>query len=175
MNLILCSGDQIQGQEIVLLEGKSIDMVYEFITPSDKITCLADDDKVACLCAILLANGKAGCRREDGERLPAMWIFHNDPVPEIEKYLGSSMEEFLIANAKKMGECYLSFAYADFEERKRYDEMLAIAEGKGTPFAKHFRMAHEDENRTSMSRWVQSAWQNGEALLKKSEPSKEKV
>jgi len=139
-------------------------MIYEFITPSDPITFIANDNKVACVCSVLLGNGKAGCTREDGEKIPSMWLFHPDPVPEIEKYLECSLDDFIKANKAAISECFKSFSYGDFSDRKQYDAAIeAITDPD--KLAK-FRATHEDSNRSSMSKWVAYAWQMGEKLSK---------
>lgn len=137
-------------------------MIYEFITPSDPITFIAHDDKVACLCSVLLADGKAGCNREDGESIPSLYIFDPDPIPQIEKYLGSSIDDFIAHNKESIADCFKSFSYGNFKSRKQYD--AAIEAITDPAKLETFKNKHEDNNRTSMSGWVKHAWRMGESL-----------
>lgn len=146
---------------------------YEFVTPSDSITFKADDDRVAFTCALLLGNGKAGCHRRgvDGNKvnLETMLMFCNDSQVDqiIEENLGMGLSKFLDENGPVIAECFLSFAYGNIEDRKTYDDALsAITDEKKR---KEFKSKHEDRNRTSMSKWVQSAWNIGEKIKKKSQ------
>jgi hypothetical protein len=137
-------------------------MIYEFITPSDPITFIANDDKVACVCSVLLGEGKAGCNREDGENIPSLWLFHPDPIPEIEKYLECSFGDFIKENKQAISECFKSFSYGHFNDRKQYDAAIeAITDPD--KLAK-FKNTHEDSNRSSMSKWVAYAWQMGKQM-----------
>lgn len=139
-------------------------MIYELITPSDPITFLANNDKIAICVAILLGEGKAGCHNEKGESLPTMYMFHPDPVPEIEKDLEMKLDEFIDANRKELSECFKSFAYGNVGDRKQYDDAIAaITDEKKL---KEFKKKHEDRERSSMSKWVQHAWNYGEHLMK---------
>lgn len=140
-------------------------MIYEFITPSDPITFSAENDKVACICAVLLGNGKAGCTREDGESIPSMWLFHHDPIPEIEKYLETSMESFMDNNKAAIINCFKSFAYGSIEDRKSYDDAIAAITDEIK--LNDFKKKHEDRNRSSMSQWVKQAWAYGESMAEK--------
>lgn len=139
-------------------------MVYELVTPSDPITFLASGDKVALVCALLLGNGKAGCTREDGIKIESLWIFHPDPMPEIEKILGEPMDIFIDSNRQSLSDCFKSFAYGDFKDRKQYD--AAIAAITDPEKLIEFKKTHEDVHRTSMSKWVKAAWEMGENILK---------
>lgn len=137
-------------------------MIYKLITPSDPITFLADDPKIAIAASLLLGNGKAGCKNEKGESLPTMYLFHPDPLPEIEKDLGCSLDSFLESNRHKLSECFLSFAYGDIEDRRQYDDAIqAITDPLEL---EKFKAKHEDRNRSSMSQWVKSAWSIGKKL-----------
>lgn len=138
-------------------------MLYELITPSDPITFKAPNDKIAIAVAILLGHGKAGCHNEQGESLPTMYLFHPDPMPEIEKDLGAPFDTFFDAHAKEIAESLLSFAYGNIEDRRQYDDAVeAITDPEKL---KAFKAKHEDRNRTSMSQWVKQAWKYGEKLL----------
>lgn len=147
-------------------------MIYEFITPSDPITFRADNDKIAFFCALLLGSGKAGMRKENGEspEMSPLFLFHPDPMPEIEGYLGKSIADYGDEHSKEISDCFLSFAYGSLKDRKTFDDALeAITDAEKL---KDFKAKHEDRNRTSLSMWVKVAWKYGKVFLKKSEDMK---
>lgn len=134
--------------------------IYEFITPSDAITFKTDCDKVAFTCALLLGNGKAGCKRIDKDnnevRIPTMLLFSANPDSDIKEFLGIEMNEFINKNKPKIKECFSSFSYGNIEDRITYDDTVsAITDDVKL---KEFKAKHEDRNRTSMSEWVSYAW-----------------
>ena len=135
---------------------------YSFITPSDPITFKAENDKVAIAVALLVGNGKAGCHKEDDTSLPTMYLFHPDPMPEIEKDLGQPLDNFIETNKQSIKESLASFAYGRFTDRVQYDKALECI----TDDAKReeFKKTHEDEQRTSMSTWVKYAWDLAEEI-----------
>jgi len=137
--------------------------IYEFITPSDHITFKADDDKVAFTCALLLGDGKAGCKNETtGERLPTMMIFAKDPDKDIQEFIGCDFKEFIEANKPKIADCFKSFAYGYISDRKNFDDACdAITDPERL---KEFKAKYDYKNRTSMSQWVKRAWQYGERM-----------
>jgi hypothetical protein len=140
-------------------------MIYEFITPSDPITFKTEDDKIAYACSVLLGSGKAGCHNKDTNvNLGTILMFDPDPDSTIKEFLGMDFEEFIEANKLSMAECFESFAYGRVGERKNYeDALVAITDPEK---AKEFKLKHEDRNRSSMSKWVQSAWRIAENLRK---------
>lgn len=140
--------------------------IYEFVTPSDPITFKADDDKIAYTCALLLGQGKAGCRRHDEngneESLPTMLMFCKDADAEIKEFIGGDFDDFIEQNKKKIGEAFSSFMYGGVSDRRTYDN--AIKEITEKEKLEEFKKQHENENRTSMSEWVKTAWRYGEKL-----------
>lgn len=141
-------------------------MTYEFITPSDPITFKAESDKVAFFCAVLLGNGKAGIKREDGEKCESTMLFlSSDPMPIILEYLGCPLRDFLDANTQEIIECLRSFAYGGFEARKKYDAAISVISIPQILAA--FKKEHEHKERSSMSRWVKSAWDYADGFEKK--------
>ena len=59
-------------------------MLYEFINMSDKITFNALNDDYARAATLLLGNGKAGCKKQDGTSLSyCMTAFHGEAPEEI--------------------------------------------------------------------------------------------
>jgi hypothetical protein len=72
--------------------------IYEFITPSDPITFKTDSDKIAFVCALILGQGKAGCKKipntnEEEVNLPTLLMFNPDPEKTISDFLGSDIIE----------------------------------------------------------------------------------
>jgi hypothetical protein len=150
--------------------------IYELITPSDSITFKTDDDKVAYSCALILGSGKAGCSRRDENNnevsIPSLLLFDSEPETTIKEYLGETLDEFLDSHKQKIIDCFKSFAYGSIEDRKTYDDALeAITDDEKR---KEFQSKHEDRNRTSMSRWVQGAWNIAKKLEEKMLESTEK-
>jgi len=139
--------------------------IYEFITPSDPITFKADDDKVAFTCALILGNGKAGCKNlQTNTSLPTILFLSKEPEKEIADFIGGGMGEFIEANRPKISECLLSFAYGGQDERREFD---AACESITDPKELKEFKAKNENTRSSMSRWVNSAWEFGESILKK--------
>lgn len=142
-------------------------MIYEFITPSDTITFVADDEKIAIAATIIIGKGKAGCTDEQGKDLPTMYIFSKDPDKEIATELGMPLGDFFDTHREKIIACLESFSYTSITDRKIYDDAIqAITEPDKL---KEFKAKHEDRNRSSMTKWVQHAWNVAESFKKKSE------
>lgn len=144
---------------------KSETKLYELITPSDPIVFAAVNDKVAYTCSILLGNGKAGCKREDGESIPTMIMFDPDPEKTMQEYLGEPMKDFISKNMAEIADCFDSFSYGDFEDKRRYED--AVSAITDPVKLKEFKAKHEDRNRSSMSQWVKGAWNYAEGIRKK--------
>jgi len=142
--------------------------VYELINPSDKITFKTGDDKIAFFCSLYLGSGKTGAKRfdENGDEvdIPSLMLFDTEPLKTAAEYLGKPFDEYLKDNEQEISECFLSFSYGGFEERRTFDDALeAITDPEKK---KEFKAKHEDRNRSSMSQWVAHAWNVGEALIK---------
>jgi hypothetical protein len=140
-------------------------MIYEFITPSDPITFIAENDSIAWITAALLAAGKAGCTREDGKSIDTMTAFvPEDRRSEIYiKYIGTEdVGKYTKEHKKEITDALLSFAYGSIGQRKQYD--AAIAAITDPEKLKQFKSQHEDAQRTSMNRWVGHAWTLGKRI-----------
>lgn len=142
--------------------------IYELVTPSDPITFKAKDDKVAFTCALLLGRGKAGCHRRDENNnevnLETLLMFASEEMIDstIQEKLGCDIDAFIKSNKADVKACFQSFAYGSIEDRKTYDDAIeAITDPEKL---KEFKSKHEDRNRTSMSQWVQGAWDYAEQL-----------
>jgi hypothetical protein len=141
-------------------------MIYELIQPSDPIHFKAESDKIAYFCALILGNGKAGIERADGAKCESpLYVFHPDPMPEIEAYLGGMIADFGDQNCAEIAACFASFAYGSQAEYRTYCEAVnSITDPENL---KAFQDWHEDKNRSSMSKWVKSAWQYAEYFKNK--------
>lgn len=139
--------------------------IYEFVTPSDPITFKAENDKVAFCCAVILGNGKGGCENTTTrESIPSLLAFSRNPDEDIEKFIGCPLKEFVSDNIDSIQTSFESFAYATVSERKTYDNAIeAITDPERL---KEFKQKHEDQNRTSMSKWVQGAWNYAQSIAK---------
>lgn len=136
-------------------------MLYELIQPSDPITFEANCDKIAYFCALILGSGQAGIKRQDGEPCQSpLLMFHPEPMPLIESFLGCSLAEFCDQNALEIAACFNSFAYGSFEERQTFADAISAIDNPEK--LRVFKEKHEDRNRTSMSPWVKNAWAYGE-------------
>lgn len=131
--------------------------IYEFITPSDPITFKSDNDKVAFACALLLGNGKAGCKNKTtGENLPTMLMFSTNPDKNIQDFIGGDFKEFLETNKPQIAECFKSFTYGSVSDRQTFDDACEVITNPEK--LKEFKAKHEDKNRSSLSQWVKAAW-----------------
>jgi hypothetical protein len=140
-------------------------MIYEFITISDPITFIAENDSIAWMVASLIGEGMAGCTREDGESLNTMTAFASESeLPAIyRKYIRTeNIGEYVKEHEKEISDALLSFAYGGIMQRKQYD--AAIAAITDPEKLKQFKAQHEDTKRTSVSRWVNYAWSLGERI-----------
>jgi hypothetical protein len=140
--------------------------IYEFITPSDPITFKTNDDKIAFICALFLGNGKAGCKRFDDSgneiSIPTMLMFSKDPDSEIKNYIGGNASEYFDSKKHLIKAAFESFSYGNIEDRRSYDDaIIAITD---TNKLKNFKAKHEDRNRSSLSKWVKSAWKLAEGI-----------
>jgi len=131
---------------------------YEFVTPSDAITFKACDHKVAFMAALYVGNGKAFCKCEDGTELPTCILFASEEETNehIEKNLGCSFVDFFDARRDDILESLESFAYTNIRERFTYDTAIEAIEDEDK--LKEFKDKHEDRNRSSISKYVQFAW-----------------
>lgn len=144
-----------------------IEMLYEFITPSDQITFKTENPLVAFYVATVVGNGKAGCHNENGDDVGSMFLFDPDPLPKIESKLGDTTDGFLEKNMAEIISCLRSFAYGNFASRKEYDWCIeAITDDTKL---REFKEKHDDLKRTSLSKWVKYAWGLADKLEEKKE------
>lgn len=149
-------------------------MLYEFITPSDPITFRASNNSIAFVVSVALGQGKAGCQNQDtGENVDSLTAFFPEEVREeiYRRYCGDDAQSFVIEHAQEIADAYKSFAYGSVSERRTHD--AAIAAITDPKKLEEFKTVHEDQNRTSLSRWVDFAWKQGEALQRKIDSEKQ--
>ncbi len=132
--------------------------IYKMITPSDPLTFLADDDKIAIAATIILGRGMAGL--EEGERDlsgKTLFLFATKEYfdEQTKATLGSDLAEFFKANRVKLADAFDSFATMTVKERRLLEE--AKAHMSAEEFAK-FRAKIDDEYRSSLNRWSEYAW-----------------
>lgn len=141
--------------------------LYEFINPSDAITFRAQDDKTAFMAVTLLADGKAGCIKEDGTNLGTLLAFARDPDKMFSEMMGDKSDEWLEQNRRSLAECLDSFQCTSLAERKIYEMELE----KITDYSERekFRTMWEDKKATSLTRWVPAAWRYASAILRRAE------
>jgi hypothetical protein len=138
-------------------------ILYEFITLSDPITFKAKDDKIAFCCAMMLGSGEAGCNNtETSESVPAMLFLAEDPEKIIFDFLGNDLSRYVEAHKPDVIEAFKTFAYGSVSSRKSYD--LACYYITDPEKLQEFKVKHEEENRSSMTEWVKSAWSYAKAL-----------
>ncbi len=147
-------------------------MIYQFVTPSDPVTFKAKRPEIAFAAALRLGHGKAAATAENGDNVPCMFIFSltSDIDRTIKEQCGGlPLCDFERLNAAELAECFESFAYGTIESRPAYDAVIdAISDPIALVFAK---LEHEDRDRTSMNRWVKTAWDTGTAFRKMAESS----
>jgi|GEM_PF-5609913 len=149
-------------------------MVYKFTTPSDPITFLAEDDKVAFLVTVIVGNGKTLYEPEDGHNVPSSFlIFAGDQTEAmIEGALANSMDHFIHARRSDIIAALESFAYGEFADRKVYDQTFALLKDDPNKLDK-FRAIHDDAKRSSLSEWCKYAWNLAKQLKSKPQPQPE--
>ena len=149
-------------------------MLYEFITISDPITFRASNNSIAFVVATALGQGNAGCENRDtGESIDSMTAFmpDNERQEVYRNYCGEDVKAFIIEHAQEIADAYKSFAYGSVSERRTYD--AAIAAITDPKKLEEFKTVHEDQNRTSLSRWVDFAWKQGEEIQRKIDEDKQ--
>ena len=131
---------------------------YELINPSDEITFLAENDKIAYVCAIVISNGKFGCKNIDtDESLNTFLFMDSDPEKTIVAFLEQDFHEFIKENESKISKAFSTFAYVSAGKRLRYDEKLSSF--ATTEEADLYKTSYEEENRSSMNKIVTRAWE----------------
>lgn len=134
--------------------------IYDLINPSDRITFEAPSHAVAYYVALLVGGGRLGCDCEDGTSLDTLlWFATKEQVEEsIEKNLGTNdLDSFLETNWEVAVAALNSFAYGSVGDRKIYNASLAAITDPEK--LAEFKAVHEDWMRSSMSQWVDYAWQ----------------
>lgn len=143
-------------------------MIYEFITPSDPITFIANDDKVAFAVGLIAGGGNAGVERvKDYKSLDTLLMFadENQFKEIVKKNLGvDTLNLFVEDNKKSIIDALDSFMYGGASERNTYDD--AISAITDPVKLKAFKASHEDRQRSSCSELVKYAWQCAENLRK---------
>jgi hypothetical protein len=142
-------------------------MIYEFITPSDPITFVAENDTVAWFVAVFIGNGKAGCHREDGHDLNTMLFLYLENVYEakIKEHVGD-INSFMDEHAKEIADACLSFGYTTVTDRKQHDLIIDLLQDSPEKLER-FRREHDDLKRSSLSEWVNYAWEVGRNIRNK--------
>lgn len=124
--------------------------IYELITPNDPVTFLAESDKIAFIVCMLMAEGRAGCQREDGECINTLLAFIPKPqkAEVIKQYCGTTdIEKCLTENLKPLAESLRSFSSGYINERK----MPALRQ-------------YADGSLAIKSNWLKVAWNLGEQI-----------
>lgn len=136
-------------------------MIYEFITPSDPITFLAPDDKVAFVTALMVGSGKACCNREDGAQVDCCFLFSSEQeiTEAIQRTLGCDLKCYLDEHREAIASALESFAYGKVADRHVHDAAVrALKKAGDMECLQEFLAEHEDRLRSSMSEWVAYAW-----------------
>jgi hypothetical protein len=144
---------------------------YEFITPSDPITFQAENNQVAFAVAMAVGGGKAFCNLLDadgntvkgaGEMPCTAVMFSPNAGQEAQAVLGLPLADFIQANRPAVTAALRSFCYGNWASRTLYD--LAVAEITDLEKLREFKKQHDLNLRTSMSQWVNYAWQLADEL-----------
>lgn len=131
-------------------------MLYEFINMSDKITFNALNDDYARAATLLLGNGKAGCKKQDGTSLPyCMTAFHGEAPQEVYEQIKNMLKN----KDKELINTLNSFAVCDFNEREIYENYTQNSTNKEKV------QQWDDVHRTSMNRFVNYARKLAENVM----------
>lgn len=123
-------------------------MLYEFINMSDKITFNALNDDYARAATLLLGNGKAGCKKQDGTSLPyCMTVFHGEAPQEVYEQIKNMLKN----KDKELINTLNSFAVCDFNEREIYENYTQNSTNKEKV------QQWDDVHRTSTNQFVNYA------------------
>jgi len=93
--------------------------LYEFINMSDKITFYAKNDDYARALTLLLGEGKAGCKKENGESIPYCMTAFQGSAPQ-EVY--DQISEMVRSGDEELEKALNSVAVCDFSEREIFDD-----------------------------------------------------
>lgn len=122
-------------------------MILELVNPSDAVTFVGDDPKVAGIATLLLGNGWYALRGEDGEDFVPLMIFGGH-VEWLASQGIDDADDFLTANAEAVAAFLDTCAYGGIKERQAFDE--AIKRMTPDKAAEH-RAWWNDRNRSSMN------------------------
>lgn len=117
-------------------------ILYEFINMSDKITFYAKNDDYARAVTLILGNGKAGCKKENGESIPyCMTAFHGSAPDEVYEQIKKMVAE----KDAELINALNTVAVCDFHEREIFDDYTE----NGTNQEKWEKW--DNKNRTSLN------------------------
>jgi len=128
-------------------------MIYEIITPSDKVTFEADDHRVAIAAVILIADGKFGLVDEEGNDTLLPLLFSNREQIEavlVDKGFEDGvkgLEAFIAENKSAISACLASSAVVSISDRKA----LLRALGNSGRELKDALSDWNEEKRTSLN------------------------
>lgn len=93
--------------------------LYEFINMSDTITFYAENDDYARVVTLILGEGKAECKKQNGISLPyCMTAFGNKAPQEIYDHVSNMLKN----KDKKLISALKTVAVCNFSEREIFDE-----------------------------------------------------
>jgi hypothetical protein len=137
--------------------------IYILKNPSDMITFVANNDKIAFMCALLVGRGRYGCENlTTKEEIPTMLFLCTDPDNIIKDFIEIEPKQFLQKNKQEIKNCLNTFAYVSFDNRANYDNKCNSITKLDN--LQKFKIEHENKNRTSMNRIVLSAWRLSEEI-----------
>ena len=93
--------------------------LYEFINISDCITFYADNDDYARAVTLLLGEGKAGCKKQDGTQLDYCFTAFGESAPQ-EVY--DSIKTMLTTKDIRLIDALKSCACVSFDKREIFDD-----------------------------------------------------
>jgi hypothetical protein len=98
-------------------------MILELVNPSDKITFVGDDPKVAGVAILLLGNGWYGLTGENGERFIPLMIFGSHE-PWLKEQGIADINRWIMDNALALAEFLETVAYGSVRDRRGFDEAV---------------------------------------------------
>lgn len=142
-------------------------MILELINPSDAVTFVGDDPKIAGVAILILGNGAYGLTDESGEVFVPLMLFGGFKA-WLEEQGITDLAAFLIEHGSALADFLETCAYGKIAERQAFDEAIK----RMTPDkAEEHREWWNDRNRSSMNNIGAGCRRLAKQLRAKAKPS----
>lgn len=122
-------------------------MILELVNPSDAVTFVGDDPKIAGVAILLLGNGMYALTSPDGSQFVPLMMFGQHEEWIAEQGIGD-LDTFITANSGAIADFLDTCAYGSIEEREAFDRAIALMTPEN---AEKHREWWNDRNRSSMN------------------------